>query len=252
MQRLAAIAFSLLASGCLATQTKTLVEVRDTSQVALVAGDARLEPGRTQADVVLSHGAFPTEAGARARYTLHAVRNDDGSIAFVWETRAPILNGDDQLVIGPDGALAIGDPSVVRPGTLASPSLELHSCASLTSTHARNVFVGWRAHEWDGCGGTLAVPYALETSWSNVVRVRQTIEPYRGAAAVGIVISTLIFGGLGALFLSLPCKSQSGGSDCTSVLHAVGWTTIGIGAFFDVLMLPTLVAPTRETISYPP
>jgi hypothetical protein len=59
--------------------------VRDDGEVTLAGGEGQLPPGREHADVVLQHGAFATEDGARSRYTLHGVRNEDGSISFVWE-----------------------------------------------------------------------------------------------------------------------------------------------------------------------
>jgi hypothetical protein len=133
---------------------------------------------------------------------------------------------------------------------LGEPTLKLRSCASLVGRHARNTFVGWRATEWEGCGGSLAAPFALETPWSNVVSVRQTVTPMRGAALGGMLVSTLLFGGIGGLFLALSCHDTS--ADCTGSLHTLGWVFVGIGGLLDLLLLPTLVAPSRDTVVFPP
>jgi hypothetical protein len=248
--RVLAAASAILASGCIITQTSSTVVVRDGAEVTLAGAEGQLPPGREHADVVVQHGAFATESGARAHYTLHAVRSEDGSISFEWETHVPLLNGEDQLVLPASGSVEIADESVLRPEMLAQPTLKLQSCASLMPKHARTAFVGWRATEWEGCGRSLAVPFTVETPWSNVVSARQTVRPMRGVALGSIIVSTLVFGGLGGLFLALHCTNRVTGEDCSGPLHSVGWVFVGTGALIDLLLLPTLVAPERDTVTY--
>jgi hypothetical protein len=238
-------------SGCLSETTTTRLEVVDPSLVAIAGHASRLDV-RQHGDIVLEDGAFETEPGASSHYRLRAVREETGEIALEWDAHVPLLNGEHQTLVDRSGVVDLGATSLSSYGKLGEgPGLAFSSCASLARRKVKGRLVGYDAIEWSNCSALANVPYTLETPWSNVKRLREHVEPDRGVAFVAMFLGTLMFGGLGTVLLALPsCRDGTNRCDAT-VQRTLGFTFVGIAGAIDLAWIPTLVAPSRDVVSYP-
>jgi hypothetical protein len=248
---LGVVVAALADTGCLSESITTRIEVKDTRDVSLHTSGGVLGP--SDAEAKLADGAITPEPGAMTRYALHAVRDPSGAIAFEWKLGAPLLNGEHQTVLEAAGVLTEETPAsrapIVTAEALAAPTLRIGSCATLREVAAKGVFVGYRASEdralceidtpRSARGAT--VPYELETPWSNVRELRQTVEPQKGFAIGCMAAATALFGGLGGLVLGF-----------ASPKNGWGWALVSTAVVIDLAWIPTLVASPRDTFAYPP
>jgi hypothetical protein len=233
----AVTAAALGSAGCVIETTHTDLAFHDVHQVALASQNATLPPDATE--VTIADAAFAPEKGALTRYTLTATRAPDGTIAFEWKLHAPLLNGEHQTVVEV-GPTDLGEAPWATPDMLRAPTLRMPGCAALHKSTAKGVFVGYHATEWAPCEqAVVAVPFALETPWSNVKELHQRVVPEKAIAGGLAIVNTVLIGGVGALFLALPQT------------HAAGWIFTGLAGGIDLLLLPTLLAPERDTIVFP-
>jgi hypothetical protein len=237
---------ALGASGCLAESTTTRVAFDDMRYVTLRAANGALGP--SQSEALLAEGAMSPEPGALSRYSLGASRDANGSIAFEWKLGAPLLNGEHQTVVGAQAPLELTEPlpsegdRYVTRATLTAPEFRLASCATLRGVSVKGTYVGFRAAEWESpCFGdsrlAASIPFTVETPWSNVRDLRQTVEPMTGFAITAMVVSTLVFGGLGATVFALD-----------SPRNGWGWGLVSTGAIIDLAWIPTLISSRRDTL----
>ncbi|HEY8077541.1 MAG TPA: hypothetical protein VIF62_25620 [Labilithrix sp.] len=236
--RIVAIAASLSALSCAATTKETHLELASMRDVSLVS-TATLAPDATEAQ--LADTDFAPEPRAFAHYALVAKRGEDGRIWFEWKLGAPLLNGERQMVLE-SATQDLTEAPWATPEILRAPTLRIPGCAALHRESVKGTFVGYRASEdapcWDR--SAVAIPFALETPWSNVRVLRQREVPATGAAWGLIILSTVTFGTLATVFFALP-----------NVGRALPWTMVGFGGALDLLALPTLLASEHETFVYP-
>jgi hypothetical protein len=87
-----------------------------------------------------------------------------------------------------------------------------------------------------------SVGYALEGDWRDV-RIIEHHRPDRAGAWAIIGLSTVLYGALAATVFLAP-QIQGG----MAMRYALGLTTAGIGAGYDVAMLPTITAADTDLV----
>ena len=87
-----------------------------------------------------------------------------------------------------------------------------------------------------------SVGYALEGNWSDV-RIVEHHRPERAGAWAIIGLSTLLYGALAASVFVAP--HVTGG---LAMRYALGLGTAGIGAGFDLAMVPTIATPDSDIV----
>jgi hypothetical protein len=183
--------------------------------------------------------------GVSAAYDAKAVRAADDSIWIEWNTKLPIMEGERMKVLGSE-PLVFNAPlgSIFPKGALDASSFVLPLCGTVgLSGYYR--FPAWHAHTnvlSDKCSGTVAVPYALETDWSNVT-IHQKTRIDRGLAWMTIALSVVAFTPFAVIIDATSSKNIAGG-----VPTQVGFT-IGIGllvAAFTGAVMPTLFASDQD------
>jgi hypothetical protein len=272
-QGLVALAFlAALQPACVSATRSVVVRVRDPDQVALSApsraGAEKQVLDGSKRDGVVAAGAFETGGVSSVVYDLRAIRGEDGSIALSW-ARPPIINGERQLLLRGDRSIVVpdtDDASFVVPSTGAlPPSMKLPCEVWLAQESAsEGGFIGYSAqfaplrppNDAAPYGAPLRVPLLLETPWSNVVEVRSTSEPKRRGAIIGALVTTLATGAL-ATFMILVANgvtepvNQANDNIGPKIIRGMGWGFAGVGATVDVLLLPTILAPSSKTVVYP-
>jgi hypothetical protein len=246
------MSFALL--GC-ETRTTSVV-IADSSRVTVVGENAggsttalpTAENTPNQQRQTVSEGSFDPEPGARAQYKVEAVRQNK-EVALEWSAKVPIVNGEQQTIIDSSGRF--NDPTgviaLLSPETLEGPTFRFSACAHLDEVNAKGGgVVGFRATEWNPCRPDLhmmlAVPFAVETPWSNVVEIRDHTEVnVPGSIAVGVFGLGMTGGGVALIAVPKSC-----------VGCLVGGALLGvIGALTTITVALDLSYPSRDGVTYP-
>jgi hypothetical protein len=238
------LSLSLAQAGCVMQSITTEITFAHASEVALTHdGQTVVAPRSGETTQPLASGRAES-FGVSAAYDAKAVRSADDSLWIEWNTKLPIMEGERMKVLGSE-PLVFNAPlgAIFSKGALDASSFVLPLCGTVGLSGYR--FLTWHAHTnvlYDKCSGTVAVPYALETDWSNVV-IHQKTRADRGLAWMTIALSVVAFTPFAVIMDTASPKNVAGG-----VPTQIGFT-IGIGllaAAFTGAVMPTLFASDQD------
>jgi hypothetical protein len=255
--------------------TMTVIHVTDprhaSVRVDAASASDELPAGDSPNEVLLRRGVVPTGDQTSAAYELYAARNPDHSIGLRWETHLPLSFGERLSLLSARGNLRFPDASardVLPPETSHSADFRLPLCAKLSGSTTENGTVEYDSavRPWALCGGgpsDVVAPFVMRASPRDV-EIHQITTPNRWAAIGAIALDALL-----VLPIALPFRlvgnslqndaNQDTDSPSSASLRSEGqtFTTISnvfliAGGVVALLCVPTLVAPSRDEIVYPP
>jgi hypothetical protein len=212
---LLALLVAPLVSACGTTVTsQTTLGIGDPSRVEILRGDRVVLPeGHAPAEVPLGPEDVEPAPGARSHVGIAALRASTGAISFKWDTRLPLVTGEEQKLV----STAASPVRLVDAVDLDRPAFRQALCVSLRHEGTGGYRAGLAMHAC-GSGDLGGVTLAIETPWSNVVVTRRTeIVPHAreqvfwtGGALVLVPVLVL---STGATFDSaeLPVLASMGG-----------------------------------------
>ena len=269
------LAVGLVAVGCGSSLSSTTsLTVADPSRVALLAGsDVALPAGGSAQTIGLGSQTVELAPGGQSEVGVSVLRTARGELAVRWDTRLPLVDGEQQLLVPTTGLELPLQPQagldLRLPPLGASPrSFHLDACARLSRagyyaatnngrTHASTLTqTGFTATaEAAACpaDAVAATPLALETGWDNVVIHRRVTRSSNardyfftagGVAAVVGIIPLSLGGGGGSRQASDDILIFSG----TTIGLGVVLALIGLAFPHDVTTIETL-APDGTVLS---
>jgi hypothetical protein len=151
--------------------------------------------------------------------------------------------GSQRLPLPADGTIAL-DAAAASSITLESPTTIARWCTMLARDPRGqklkyNVVADPKCVDAPSAG---SVGYVLEGNW-NDVRIVEHHRPDRAGAWAIAGVSTVVFGGLSAMVFSL--GHVRGGP---AVRYGLGATVAGVGAAYDISVLPTILAPDSDIL----
>lgn len=182
LTKLAVLALLLSATGCAGWESLQ-VTLQDPAKVSLDRAQD-LAPGKSAR---IDEGFVSTGTTTSARYSVDAVRDADGTLSLAWSTKLPLLYGDRDRLVAPDGVVQLPardarGVDVARADGTASIPL----CAFLDASYDEGGG-GYSAGHSAACGArSVSVPLRLETPWANVASITRHHEG--ASTAVGGVI----------------------------------------------------------------
>jgi hypothetical protein len=197
--------FLVLLAGCggATITTTTTLSIRDASRVMLLRDDRSVFAAAGSASVSLGSQTIEPAPGGRSEVGLAVNRADSGEISVRWDTRLPIMNGEEQVLVPKAGLTDLPAPPLAPD---AGPTLRLDACTYLKeagvtrrvgrmTTYSKTGFDAMAVPEACSPDWLGASPFALETPWDNVeIHRRVRVSPNARRAA---------FGAAGA-FLAIP------------------------------------------------
>jgi hypothetical protein len=184
--------------------------------------------------------SLPTTTGCAIEAVTTEIQLRDPSHAALVRTDA---RGSQRLPLPADGTIAldgVAAPSI----TLESPTTIARWCTML-GREPRGQKLKYSVVADPKCADAPlagSVGYTLEGNWNDVRIVERHRPDHAGAWAIAGA-STVVFGGLSALVFSL--GHVRGGP---AVRYALGGTTAGIGATYDLSVLPTILTPDSDVL----
>ena len=204
-----------LVSACGTTVTsQTTLAIEDPSRVKVLRGDWVVLPeGYAPTEVPLGPKDVEPAAGARSQVGIAALRASGGAISFKWDTRLPLVTGEEQKLVSTAGSPV----RLVDAVDLDRPTFRQDLCVSLRRDGMGGYRAGLAMHTC-GPGDLGGETLAIETPWSNVVVTRRTEivpqarERVMWTGGVLVLVPVLVLSS-GATFdgAALPVLASAGG-----------------------------------------
>jgi hypothetical protein len=201
--------------GCASSETFVVqdpsrVEVLHDNQVVLAAGSREERAWVSQASV-------DPVPGGHSHVQLEARRDAAGAISLVWDTKLPLVNGEEHALLTPSTDVVLANPDFTR------PVLRWSACAHLLKpTYHAPAYSATVAMRACGPNDFAAEPLILETPWDNV-QVRRVVGG-TGRTTVAGIGYVLMMAGAGLI----PAQPELLVLGISGGLIAVGGVLLGV------------------------
>jgi hypothetical protein len=248
--RSAALAAVTLTAACDPYTRTTVIQTRSAADVAVqdVDSPSRIAADQTPNSAEVARTEVDTGRGGTSDLIVIATRRPGGAIVTEWQTRLPLLNGERHMLVDQTGETTL-DGHVQIDTTKADITIPV--CGTLQTRTAKNVFIGYDVVPGQPCDESHMTQINLETPKSNLASIHYVSEDnFRGPSIFIATVSTLAFGGLGALLTFANLRDKDGNLQPPG-FRALGVGFMAIGASIDVALIPAIFAPNKDEKVFP-
>ncbi|MGH7284763.1 MAG: hypothetical protein ACRELY_24830 [Polyangiaceae bacterium] len=249
--RRALIAATLCVCACDPYTRTTVIQARDPGQVAVedVDSPSRVAPGESAtepAEVARTEVAIGPSSTSDLLVT--ATRRPGGGLVTEWQTRLPLVNGERHTLVDANGTATLDEHIDID---TSHDDVVIPVCGVIGERYARNVLVGYEVRPAVPCESQHMTQINLVTPKRNIEAIHHvSVNDNRAVAIVGVVIATVIVGGVGSIFTFADLKDKDG-SDAGPVPKVIGVGLLSLAAGVDIALFPSVFAPNKDTVVFP-
>ena len=229
----------------------TVIEARDPGQVAVIDVDSpsRVEPGEAATEPVeVARTEVAVGPSSTSDLIVTATRRPGGGLVTEWQTRMPLVNGERHTLVDPTGRATLDEHIDID---TSREEVTIPVCGVIGERYARNVLVGYEVRPAVPCASQHMTEIDLQTPRSNIAAIHHvSVNDKRGMAILGVVVATVIVGGVGSIFTFAEMKDKDG-NDAGPVPKVIGVGLLSLAAGVDIALFPSVFAPNKDKVVYP-